>query len=248
MNAPRLFSFPRTMVVPLFCGAVLLAAFGCSEKKNSPTTSTPPPPTGLETDSMMDVDGNSYVTVKIGDQWWMAENLKVTSYRNGDPIPELADTADWLWATGGGYCHLDNNSANTATYGLLYNGFTVDDVRNLAPAGWHVPSDSEWQVLEDFLGASNAGAKTKTTGTTLWNSPNLGATNESGFSALPAGVRPPAGIYTNRGEIAFFWSTTQAIPPPLTANWMRGMGYAELTFRRQQTLLQMGLSVRCVKD
>ncbi len=231
-------------------GLIALCLLGCSSDENNPSSSSsgtpnnPNPNTGTVTD----IDGNSYLTVKIGDQWWMAENLKVTKYRNGDPIPEIADDSLWMWGNIGGYCHVENNPSLTSTYGFLYNGFAVHDPRNIAPEGWHVPSDSEWQVLQDYLGATNAGGKTKTTGTTHWNSPNLGATNESGFSALPAGVRPPAGVFTNRGEIAFFWTTTQAIPPPLVSNYLRGMGYAETTFRNQAWPWQGGLSLRCIKD
>ena len=201
----------------------------------------------MATDSIADGEGNYYKIVQIGSQWWMAENLRVTKYRNGDPIANITVDSLWLWATAGGYCDVENDPINRSDFGYLYNGFAVADVRNIAPVGWHIPSDTEWQALSDYLG-TNAGGKTKTTGTSLWASPNLGATNETGFSAKPAGVRPPAGMFTNKGEIAFFWSSTQSMPYPFVSNFLRGMGYAEQDFRRQDAPHQMGLSVRCIKD
>lgn len=237
----------RTRLAIVFCGLLLSLLYGCSSDDNDPTSSGNSAPT-LETGTVTDIDGNTYQTVKIGDQWWMAENLRVTHYRNGDPIEKMHDDTIWFAAGYGGFSDVDKDSTHRALYGLLYNGFALADPRGVAPDGWHLPSDSEWQVLEDHLGAGTAGGQTKSTGTSLWTSPNLGATNESGFSALPAGVRVPAGGFSDRGNIAFFWTSTQAIGPPIVHWWLRGMGYAETTLRRQAAPHQMGLSVRCVKD
>jgi uncharacterized protein (TIGR02145 family) len=105
-----------------------------------------------------DIDGNVYQTVTIGAQVWMAENLKVTHYRNGDPIPNVTDTAAWEGLSTGAYCEYDNDINNVATYGRLYNWYAVDDSRGLAPEGWHVPSDDEWKQLEMYLGMSQSEA------------------------------------------------------------------------------------------
>jgi uncharacterized protein (TIGR02145 family) len=238
---------PADRLKPLVTSLLLclfLLAVGCSSGSDGPSRSSQ----NLQKGSFTDPEGNTYVTVKIGDQWWMAENLRVTRYRNGDPIDHTAEADTWFNSTAGAWCHVENNPAFTATYGLLYNGFAVNDPRGLAPDGWHIPSDQEWQTLVSHLGPTNPGGKAKAVGTSHWFPPNLGATNESGFSGLPAGVRPPIGSFTNRGEIVFFWTTTVAIPPPVVHLWLRGLGYAETEFRHQMVPLQMGLSVRCVMD
>ena len=108
-----------------------------------------------EIGTVTDIDGNLYYTVKIGEQWWMLENLRVTHYRNGDAIPNVTDDAEWEGLSTGAYCDYDNDPANVATYGRLYNWYAVGDSRNIAPAGWHVPSDDEWQTLVDYLGGSS---------------------------------------------------------------------------------------------
>jgi uncharacterized protein (TIGR02145 family) len=152
------------------------------------------------TDSVKDIDGNVYKTVKIGNQWWMAENLKVTHYRNGDEIPNRADDDEWNKGIGA-YCNYNNDVTNFEIYGGIYNWFAVDDSRKLAPEGWHVPTDDEWQVLVDYLGGDTlAGGKMKSTGTIeggdgLWRGSNEGTTNESGFSALPGGYRYNHGVF-----------------------------------------------------
>ena len=230
----------------LFAFALIIGCASDDKTSTGPGNNNNNPGT-IATDSIVDAEGNYYKIVQIGTQWWMAENLQVTKYANGDPIANLTIDSMWQWTTSGAYCDVENNSANRTTYGYLYNGFAIADPRGIAPAGWHIPSDSEWTVLSDYLG-TNAGGKTKTTGLSLWKTPNLGATNETGFSAVPAGVRPPAGVFTNKTEIAFYWSTTQALPYPLISNYLCGMGYAEQDFRRQYAPFQMGLSVRCVKD
>ncbi|MBU0713667.1 VCBS repeat-containing protein, partial [bacterium] len=203
--------------------------------------------TPVETGTVTDIDGNVYRTVKIGDQWWMAENLKVTHYRNGDPIPNITDNTQWSNLSTGAYCEYDNNPANIETYGRLYNWYAADDSRNIAPEGWHVPSDAEWQTLVDYLGGSSvAGGKMKETGTEYWNSPNTGATNESCFSALPGGYRTNLGIYEILGSYAGFWSSTEATELSSHIRYLfdsnsevyRGTGYDN----------QGAFSVRCVRD
>ncbi len=199
-------------------------------------------PTGTVTD----IDGNTYQTVKIGDQWWMAENLKVTHYRNGDPIPNVTGDTEWKYLTTGAYCNYDNDANNATTYGRLYNWYAVNDSRNIAPTGWHVPSDAEWQTLLNYLGGSStAGGKLKETGTSHWNSPNTGATNESGFSALPGGCRVRNGGYTNMGDYANFWSSTECSS---ASGWPRALSYGSSGVRRQYPDGQVGFSIRCMRD
>ena len=142
-------------------------------------------------DSVTDIDGNVYKTAKIGNQWWMAENLRVTHYRNGDKIPNLSGDEEWDNANGA-YCCYNNDSANIAKYGMLYNWFAVADSRNIAPEGWHVPTDEEWQVLVDYLGgAALAGGKLKSKGTIegdhgLWRGSNERAQMKAAFQHCQA--------------------------------------------------------------
>ncbi|MFN5307470.1 MAG: FISUMP domain-containing protein, partial [Bacteroidota bacterium] len=161
--------------------------------------------------SMTDQDGNVYNTIVIGTQEWMAENLKASHYRNGDAIPVVADSATWVNTLNGATCFYDNDSAaNNCPYGKLYNWYAASDVRNLCPAGWHVPTDAEWTTLTTFLGGENvAGGKMKSTGTQYWLSPNAAADNSSGFSGLPGGSRNDLGSYSLNGHFGFLWSSTE---------------------------------------
>jgi uncharacterized protein (TIGR02145 family) len=207
--------------------------------------------------TVTDIDGNVYQTVTIGTQVWMAENLKVTHYRNGEEIPNVTDGGIWQGLTTGAYCEYNNDVANVATYGRLYNWFAVNDGRNIAPAGWHVPSDAEWKQLEMYLGMSQAeadqngwrgtdeGGKLKESGTTHWCSPNTGATNSSGFTALPAGYRFHDGTYNNIGVAIIFWTSSELGGD---YEWTRILycDYSEVY--RDGGLKESGFSVRCVKD
>jgi uncharacterized protein (TIGR02145 family) len=192
--------------------------------------------------TMTDVDGNVYKTITIGTQTWMAENLKTTRYRNGEPIPNV--TATWAGLTTGAYCWF-NNDATTykATYGALYNWYAVADSRNIAPTGWHVPTDAEWTTLTTFLGGESvAGGKLKETGTSHWIVPNSGATNSSGFAALPGGSH----YYQNSvGVNGNWWSITVD-----DATFARGRGldyyYTNVSFNGYDK--KSGFSIRCVKD
>jgi uncharacterized protein (TIGR02145 family) len=199
-----------------------------------------------ETGTMTDQDGNVYRTIKIGNQWWMAENLKVTHYRNGDLIPNVIDDTEWSNLTTGARCAYDNDENNVATYGRLYNWYTVNDSRHIAPAGWHVPSmDAEWQTIVDYLGGSVAGGKMKETGTAHWKSPNTGATNESGFSALPGGHRYYDGEFYDMGYYAYFWSSSEV---STYYAWFRFLYYASSDVDRGDYDKQDGFSVRLVRD
>jgi len=157
-------------------------------------------------------DGDSYETILIADQLWMLENLKVTQYSNGDIIPIWNSNSECSDQSNGAYIVYDNTPSNTNIYGNLYNWYAVNDDRGICPDGWHVPSDDEWTILIDYLGGKGvAGGKMKSTGTIedgdgLWYSPNEGASNESGFTALPAGKYQDS--HGSMGEYGYFWSNS----------------------------------------
>jgi uncharacterized protein (TIGR02145 family) len=196
--------------------------------------------------TVTDIDGNVYRTVKIGEQWWLAENLKVTHYRNGDAIPNVTDGTEWSGLTTGVYCNYDNNESFVSTYGRLYNWHAVNDSRNIAPAGWHVSRDEEWQSLVDYLGGDAvAGGKMKEAGYSHWQSPNTGATNESGFSALPGGYRDLDGYFNEMGYSAVFWSSTEDRP---SIAWFRSLYYLHSGVYRSGNYKRSGFSVRLVRD
>jgi uncharacterized protein (TIGR02145 family) len=201
---------------------------------------------GLDsTGTVTDIDGNVYQTVKIGNQWWIAENLKVTHYRNGDSIVLVTDGGTWKGLSTGAYCNFDNQESRAVTYGRLYNWYAVDDSRNIAPESWHVPTDAEWQTLIDFLGGYLvAGGRMKETGITHWLEPD-GATNQSGFSALPGGWRDDFANFENSGSHAFFWSSTAQY---ISHAWIRYLYYYDSYIRRESFNKRFGFSVRCVRD
>ncbi len=162
------------------------------------------------TGTVTDIEGNTYNTVKIGNQWWMADNLKVTKYRNGIDIPNVSINSIWAGLTSGAFCAYNNDTNDESdTYGYLYNWYAVM-WSDLAPEGWHVPTDAEWTILADYLGGGNvAGGKMKERGFSHWQSSNTEATNESGFVALPAGERGSNGTFYYIGYRAFFWSASE---------------------------------------
>ena len=175
-----------------------------------PCVVTPPAPSfTCGTSTMTDKDNNTYSTVSIGAQCWTTTNLKVTRYDDGSLIPDLTSSASSPWATSGartdytGATGLPTGQTYVSTYGYLYNWYAVNDTRRLCPSGWHVPTDAEWTILTDYLGGlSVAGGKLKSTGdntagTGLWNFPNTGADNTSGFSALPGGFRYSFGSFND---------------------------------------------------
>lgn len=207
----------------------LLIFFSCTKNKNG---STPPVNTS---------------EVIIGTQTWTTRNLDVSYYRNGDPIPQVTDPAQWAALTTGAWCYKNNDPAMGAKYGKLYNWFAVNDPRGIAPAGWHIPSDAEWSTLTTFLGGETiSGGKMKAT--ILWESPNTGATNSSGFTALPGSYRYSdggAGPYTGFGEI--WWSNTEnSFFPDMI--WCRGVWNDHGSVIRNFQNKGGGFAVRCIKD
>jgi uncharacterized protein (TIGR02145 family) len=191
------------------------------------------------------IDGNAYKTVKIGTQEWMAENLNVEHYRNGDVIPEVQNDNEWRNLTTGAWCYYENNSENEKTYGKLYNWYAVNDFRGLAPKGWHVPSDAEWITLTNYLGGTEI-ACGKLKAIILWEPPNKGATNSSGFSAFPGGFRDCKwGFCNSIGAGGSFWSASES---SYTSAWFRGLHYGSSVVYRNYDYKRKGFSVRCVRD
>ena len=199
--------------------------------------------------AVIDYDGNIYDTVHIGTQIWLKQNLKVTHYRNGDSIPNITNSTQWASLSTAAYCWHSNDSATYKnTSGALYNFYTVTDIRNLCPLGWHVPTDNEWNILKTYLGGDNlAGNKLKETGTTHWYSSNPGVTNESGFTALPGGSRTYEGNFINQTWTALWWSSSQYYTSIYAWLW----GTATLDnywFSGSSDRTNNGFSIRCLKD
>ncbi len=198
--------------------------------------------------SVTDQEGNKYATIRIGNQEWMAENLKTTKYCNGDPIPNVMNNTLWQNLVSGAWAHYNNDSQYDTTYGKLYNWFAVNDSRNVCPCGWHVPTDPEWTILADYLGGvSVASGKLKSTGTQYWKSPNKSATNESGFSGLPGGHRSTNGTFYNMGTFGYWWSSTEFNSNPFSA-LNRDLYYNIQNFVWVHNYKKSGFSVRCIKD
>ncbi len=195
-----------------------------------------------------DVEGHVYQTVTINGLTWMTGNLRVTSYRNGEPVNPVTDGNAWAYTQEGACCYYENDENNAAKYGCLYNWQAVNDPRGLAPEGWHVATFTEWENLREAAGGSQAaGGVLKSAGTTLWLAPNTGATNNLQFSALPAGLRDctASGPFYEAGRGAYFWTATSY--DALNAScWY-------VTFESSELYESLngkgcGLSVRCVKD
>ncbi|MBS4012612.1 MAG: fibrobacter succinogenes major paralogous domain-containing protein [Bacteroidetes bacterium] len=206
-----------------------------------------------------DFDGNIYPTVIIGTQEWMAKNLRVTKYLNGDAIPTGLNNTDWGNTTNGAYAiypHSELDGLNSdaevlAAYGALYNWYAVDDSRGLCPVGWRVPTDEEWTTLTNYLGGEGvAGGKLKSTRTSpdahpRWESPNTAATDDFGFSALPGGSRFSNGTFYFIGYFGYWWSATEY---DASVAWFRIMNYYDSNVDRYYLGKELGFSVRCVRD
>jgi uncharacterized protein (TIGR02145 family) len=203
--------------------------------------------------TMTDQEGNVYKTIVIGSQEWMAENLKTNIYRNGDAIAIINDDLQWLNLTTGACSSIYNISNYDCPYGKLYNWYAVADPRNVCPNGWHVPTDTEWSILINYLdpnaaGGDNfntSGGKMKNASLQSWFAPNQDATNECGFSGLPAGVRNSTGSFTGTGNIGFWWSSTEVNADD---SWDRVLDCTSGVAYRYYGTKRLGFSVRCLKD
>jgi len=190
-------------------------------------------------------DGYTYPSIVLGNgQEWMAENLRTTVYANGDLIPNITDNVQWDNLTTGAWAHFNNDSQNENPYGKLYNWFTVADLRNVCPAGWHVSSTAELGVLSDYLGVE-AGDKMKSTGTQFWETPNWAATNEIGFSGLPGGSRADGDTFAAMGSAGYWWTSTE-FNTYSSEHFVLASGISALMGGTM--LKNNGNSVRCLKD
>jgi uncharacterized protein (TIGR02145 family) len=217
---------------------ILLVPVGCKKISGVHEVAIPPPPT------ITDIDGNDYKTVTIGTQVWLTSNLKTTKLNDGTPIPLITDNN--AWGNGGlSYCWY-NNDAGTykGTYGALYNCYTTN-IGKLCPIGWHVPSDDEWTKLITFLG-DNPGGKLKETGYIHWSVPNFGATNYSGFTAVPGGQRFPDGTFYGINILSYWWSAT-----PTEWRYIGSLTstiYNDGSIGLYQQRTDYGFSVRCIMN
>ena len=193
-----------------------------------------------------DIDGNNYNVINRGSQVWMVENLKVTKLNDGTPISNINDKDIWTSVSTPAYCWYTNDESNYKKYGALYNWFTVNSAK-LCPIGWHVPTDAEWTILTNFLGGDSvAGSKLKEAGFTHWLSPNTGATNSTGFTALPGGYNRGNGTYVTIGNAGAWWSSTSY--SSYAQAYLRGMRYDSTVFYRSYYFEGGGWSVRCLRD
>jgi uncharacterized protein (TIGR02145 family) len=217
-------------------------------------------PTGTP-GTVKDIDGNEYKTIKIGKQWWMAENLRVTRYRNTDSIRHEPDDDLWPNLTEGAYSIYDHHGANIITYGLLYNWLAVNDSRNIAPEGWHVATDDDWKELEVYIGipedklndnqwrGTNEGDKLKEAGTLHWVAPNASATNEFDFTAQPNGYRSTnTAEFVGLGYQAYWWTSTKNDGATDGFAWARQLHRDRTEIGRVYYSYNLGIGVRCVKD
>lgn len=219
--------FFRKVKILALLVAILIFSM-CSKKDPEPKPET-----------ITDIDGNTYKIVKIGTQTWMAENLNVTHYNNGDPILNIIGT-QWDDQVAGAYCAYDNSSDKRAVYGLLYNWYAATDSRKICPTGWHIPSDTEWETLEA------TGLELKEQGTSHWLTPNNCRAQFSGFDGLPGGVVGYEGNFNSMGENGWWWTSSEADVNNAWASimtnnntgltgWITGDKWS-------------GVSVRCIED
>jgi uncharacterized protein (TIGR02145 family) len=215
---------------------------------------------GLTYNSVIDQEGNIYKTIVIGNREWMAENLKTTTYRNGDPIVSGLSATQWAGTTSGAWAHYNGDASLDCPYGKLYNFYACSDARQLCPTGWHVPTDGEWSVLinqfdpsaqgginwSNFAGGPLKSTGTIQAGTGLWNGPNTGATNASGFSALPGGFITIMGASNNSAINGYYWTSNEVNSTT---------GYGRSFYHDPGSVIQTanfgkrsGMSIRCIRD
>ncbi|MBN2610809.1 MAG: fibrobacter succinogenes major paralogous domain-containing protein [Bacteroidales bacterium] len=195
---------------------------------------------------MIDADSNIYEVDTIGSQIWISENLKTTRYNDGSNIPLISDISGWSTRIAPAYCWYNNEEAiYKSQYGALYNWYTIN-TNKLCPTGWHVPTDADFTTLITFLGGDTiAGGKLKEAGTTHWISPNTGATDEYGFTALPGGYRRYNGVFAYVGYYGYWWGSTSVNADNA---WDRNLNYNHDDMIRENSNKKCGFSVRCLKD
>ena len=200
-----------------------------------------------EAQTITDYDGNVYDTVIIGTQVWMKQNLKVTHYNNGVAIPNVKENTGWSNLTTGARCYYNNDSAtNNIVYGALYNWYAVSNINKICPRGWHIPTEAEWIVVENFLGGDSvAGGKMKEAGTTHWSAPNIDATNSSRFTGLPGGCRDFNSNFKFINDNGLWWTATE-----VDAAWAKSLYFWNQYggVDHNPGSKKYGFSVRCVRD
>jgi len=242
----------KSLIYLLFIPSILILQFtGCKKTDSNSNNSNNPIVFNPQKtyDVLTDQSGNIYRTITIGTQTWMAENLKTTKYRNGDPIPDITNNSSWGNLTTGAYCDFNNNSSNSKIYGKLYNYYSILDSRNIAPSGWHVATTAEWNVLLANCGGwATAGDTLKESGVLHWFSPNSAANNGTGFTALPGSSRNDDGSWEALGIIGYYgtWWSYSTNP---TYPYSFGMDYSTANVVNSAINNKTrGFSVRCVKD
>jgi uncharacterized protein (TIGR02145 family) len=204
------------------------------------------------TTKVKDIDGNLYDIIKIGTQTWISENLKTTKFNDGTSILLVTNSSSWAGLTTPGYCWYNNDASTYKdTYGALYNRYTVAS-ENVCPIGWHASTYEEWELLTTYLGGySIAGAKLKEVGTTHWSNPNTGATNESGFTALPGGMRSYVdGSFSLIQNNGFYWTPSVIITVHGGESVAYSLSYNNSVLSGIVSLYGQtnGYSIRCVKN
>jgi uncharacterized protein (TIGR02145 family) len=201
--------------------------------------------TAQNNSTVIDQEGNSYKTITIGGQTWMAESLRTTKYSDGTPIPLVTDKSAWIILSTPGCCWYNNDTTSKNTYGVLYNGYAVN-TNKLCPDGWHISTDADWKTLIENLGGEKiAGGKLKEPGTIHWKEPNKDATNESGFTALPGGTRYTNGLFFTIKSIGYWWTFTGS---DVLNGWYRSMSSSNGAVIRNYIDSTNGFSVRCVRN
>jgi len=236
----------------VMAGVLLMLTNSCKKQDASPSG----PGSDIAFNSKLtygtvtDIDGNTYKTIVIGTQTWMAENLRVLRYRNGDSIAKVTDDTKWYNLTTGAYCNYLNSTVKSDIYGKLYNWRVVSDSRKISPTGWHVPNDAEWETLFKYLGGYQViGYKMRETGINHWAYINDGSTNESGFTGLPGGMRYYDGGYIDVGQSGFWWSSTDCpdyYDLDAYYQYMSGAGDDNIGYGTGSK--NNGMSIRCIKD
>ena len=205
----------------------------------------------MQTGTISDIDGNLYTTKIIAGRDWMVSNLRTTKYQNGVSVTDAVSNTFWTNATGGAWCWYDNSNVNDGIYGKLYNWLAVSDNQGLCPTGWKVPSDDEWTDLTDYLGgllvSGGKMKKNNSIASQLWNAPNTGASNESGFNGLPGGYRNPTGTFLEQRNVGFWWSSTQSSSNSDNAS-SRFLSFDQASTGVASNLKKFGFSVRCIKQ
>lgn len=224
-------------LITLILGITL--AYSCSKSSDGNSNSTDLYIPGPD---VIDIEGNLYQTVTNCNQTWTRRNLNVSKYRNGDVIPQVTDPTVWANLTTGAWCYYNNDPANGVIYGKLYNWYAINDSRGLAPLGYHIPSEVEWNSLETCLGGA-VGSKMKETGTAHWltNDPNV--TNSSGFTGLPGGQFDV--FFDEIGNKGYWWSSSAF---DTSRSWAFTLPDITNVLYQENLRKNFGLSVRCVKD